>query len=35
MGIKPEELIDYPHLGYCGAATFLERASTGRVTLFI
>ena len=26
MGIKPEELIDYPHLDYCGAATFLEKA---------
>jgi peroxiredoxin family protein len=35
MGIKPEELIDYPHLDYCGAATFLEKASSGRVTLFI
>lgn len=35
MGIKPEELIDYPHMGYCGAATFLEKASGGRVSLFI
>lgn len=35
MGIKPEELIEYPHLDYCGAATFLEKASGGRVTLFI
>jgi peroxiredoxin family protein len=35
MGFKPEELIDYPHLGYCGAATFLEKASSGRVTLFL
>jgi peroxiredoxin family protein len=35
MGIKPEELIEYPHLGYCGAATFLEKAAAGRVTLFI
>ena len=35
MGIKPEELIDYPHLDYCGAATFLEKASSGRVSLFI
>src|SRR5215472_6528639 len=32
MGIKPEELIDYPHLGYCGAATFLEKAASGRIT---
>jgi peroxiredoxin family protein len=35
MGIKPEELIDYPHMDYCGAATFLEKASGGRVSLFI
>jgi peroxiredoxin family protein len=35
MGIKPEELIDYPHLQHCGAATFLEKASTGRVSFFI
>jgi peroxiredoxin family protein len=35
MGIKPEELVDYPHLDYCGAATFLEKASAGRVSLFI
>jgi peroxiredoxin family protein len=35
MGIQAEELIDYPNLGYCGATTFLENASRGRVTLFI
>jgi peroxiredoxin family protein len=35
MGIKPEELIDYPHMGYCGAASFLEKASNGRVSLFL
>lgn len=35
MGIQAEELIDYPNIGTCGAATFLERASKGRVTLFI
>jgi peroxiredoxin family protein len=35
MGIGAEELIDYPHLGTCGAATFLEKAAGGRVTLFI
>lgn len=35
MGIKPEELIDYPHLGHCGAAAFLERAAGGRISLFI
>jgi peroxiredoxin family protein len=35
MGIRPEELIDYPHLNYCGAATFLEKAAGSRVSLFI
>jgi peroxiredoxin family protein len=35
MGIGAEELIDYPHMGTCGAATFLEKAAGGRVTLFI
>jgi peroxiredoxin family protein len=35
LGIVPGELIDYPHLGYCGAMTFLEKAAGGRVTLFI
>lgn len=35
MGISVDELIDYPHLGTCGAATFLEKAAGGRVTLFI
>jgi peroxiredoxin family protein len=35
MGILPEEIRDYPHLGYAGVATFLEEASKGKVTLFI
>jgi peroxiredoxin family protein len=35
MGFKLEELVDYPGLRCCGAATFVERASSGRVTLFI
>jgi peroxiredoxin family protein len=35
MGITPEELIDYPHLGTCGAATFIERAAASRMSLFI
>lgn len=35
MGFKDEELIDYPHLSRCGAATFIERAASGKVTLFI
>lgn len=35
MGFQFEEMIDYPHLKRCGAATFIERASSGKVTLFI
>jgi peroxiredoxin family protein len=35
MGIKQEELIDYPHMQVCGAATFLEKAAAGRVSMFI
>lgn len=35
LGIKMEELISYPQLGACGAATFVERAAGGKVTLFI
>jgi peroxiredoxin family protein len=35
MGIKSEELISYPHLDYCGAATFIERAAAAQMSLFI
>src|SRR5262249_26692186 len=35
MGFSMEELIDYPKLSRCGAATFVERASAGKVTMFI
>jgi peroxiredoxin family protein len=35
LGIKMEELIDYPHLGACGAATFVELAARSKVTLFL
>lgn len=35
MGISQQEIIDYPTLKICGAATFIERASAGKVTLFI
>lgn len=35
LGFKPEELIDYPGLGFCGAAKFLESAAPGKITLFI
>jgi peroxiredoxin family protein len=35
MGFQREEMIDYPHLEYCGVATFLGEAETSRVQLFI
>jgi peroxiredoxin family protein len=35
MGFKREEMIDYPHLSYCGVATYLSDADESRVQLFI
>jgi peroxiredoxin family protein len=35
MGIRREELIDYPNLSFCGATTFAEAATTSNTTLFI
>ena len=35
MGIKPEELIDYSDVKFCGVAHFLERARASTTTLFI
>ena len=35
MGIRREELIDYPNLDYCGVATFAEQTSESNTTLFI
>lgn len=35
LGISKEELIEHPQLSLCGAATFVERASAGKITLFI
>jgi len=35
MGFKPEEMIDYPDLTYCGVAKFLEEAHNSKVQLFI
>lgn len=35
MGIRREELIDYPGMRFCGVAGFLERAAASNVTLFI
>lgn len=35
MGIRREELIDYPGLSVCGVASFVEMAAGGTNTLFI
>lgn len=35
MGFKKEEMIDYPHLRYCGVGTYLADADESRVQLFI
>jgi peroxiredoxin family protein len=35
MGFKPDEMIDYPKLDYCGVAKFLEQAMGSKVQLFI
>jgi peroxiredoxin family protein len=35
MGIRADELIDYPGLEQCGVATFMENALHSRVTLFV
>jgi len=35
MGIRREEIIDYPNITVAGAAKFLEEAGSSKVTLFI
>lgn len=35
MGIRVDELMDYPNLRVCGAAQFVDMAASGNVTLFI
>ncbi|MEJ2099530.1 MAG: DsrE/DsrF/DrsH-like family protein [Desulfobacterales bacterium] len=35
MGLKIEELIDYPNIKLAGAATFLQEAGSSKVSLFI
>lgn len=35
MGIKAEELIDYPGLNFCGVAHFVQNSSSANTTLFI
>jgi len=34
MGIRPEEIIDYPGLDICGISTFIALASEAKTTLF-
>lgn len=35
LGMKAEELIDYPGKTYCGVAKFLETAAPGKITMFL
>ena len=35
MGFKKEEMIDYPHLEYCGVGSFLADAEESKIQLFI
>ncbi len=35
MGIQRDELIEYPNLGFCGAASFIDLAAKSRTTLFL
>ncbi len=35
MGLKPEEMIDYPGRDFVGVAKFLEEAGNSRIQLFI
>ena len=35
MGIRREEIIDYPNITIAGVATFLQEAGSSKVTLFI
>jgi peroxiredoxin family protein len=35
MGFKREEMIEYPHLDFCGVAKFLEEAKSSKIQLFI
>ena len=35
MGLKPEEMIDYPHLDYVGVGTFINLASESKQCFFL
>ena len=35
LGMKADELIDYPGRSFCGVAKFLETAAPGKITMFL
>lgn len=35
LGMKPDELIEYPGRSFCGVAKFLETAAPGKITMFV
>jgi peroxiredoxin family protein len=35
LGMKPDELIDYPGRTFCGVAKFIETAAPGKITMFL
>jgi peroxiredoxin family protein len=35
LGMKPDELIEYPGRSFCGVAKFLETAAPGKITMFL
>jgi peroxiredoxin family protein len=35
LGLKADELIDYPGRTFCGVAKFLETAAPGKITMFL
>lgn len=35
LGMKEAEMLEYPGLGYCGVAKFLETAAPGKITMFL
>jgi peroxiredoxin family protein len=35
LGLERDEIVEYPQLGYCGAASFVDIAARSRTTLFL
>jgi peroxiredoxin family protein len=35
MGLKEQEMIDYPHLDYVGAGTFIQLISESKQVIFL